>query len=101
MPEVAEALRLSRSRAYDLVREGRIRSVRVGRRLLVPRWAVQELLDGEIHDPAGTCSYCGAMATARYVSRAEDRSIAPIDLCGSARCHEALLYALRTAGALN
>ena len=63
VPEVAEVLRISRNRAYDLVREGRLRSVRVGRRVLVPRWAVLELLGGEVHEPARPCGYCGGRLT--------------------------------------
>lgn len=102
VPEVAEVLRISRSRAYDLVGEGRLRSVRVGRRLLVPRWAVQELLGGEVHEPLRACGYCGDAATARYISRNDDeRTIAPVDLCWAERCHESLLDDLRDAGAVD
>jgi excisionase family DNA binding protein len=43
--EVAEVLRISRGSAYESVRRGDIRSVRIGRRLLVPRAALLRLLD--------------------------------------------------------
>lgn len=44
--EAAELLGVSRGLAYDLVRRGEIPSIRLGRRLLVPRHAL-ELLLGE------------------------------------------------------
>ena len=34
--EAAEALRLSRSLVYELIRSGRLRSVKAGRRRLIP-----------------------------------------------------------------
>ena len=100
VPEVAEVLRVSRNRAYDLVREGRLRSVRVGRRLLVPRWAVQELLGGEVHEPLRSCGYCGGGAMARYISRGDEKTVAPIDLCSRGDCHQQLLDDLRVIEAI-
>ena len=47
--EAAEALRLSRSLLYELVRSGRLRTVKAGRRRLVPVAALDEYvasLDG-------------------------------------------------------
>lgn len=44
--EAGEALRVGRNTAYDLVRCGRLRSVRVGRQLRVPRDALIEFLEG-------------------------------------------------------
>src|SRR5437773_447284 len=44
--EASKLLRLGRNLTYSLVREGRLRTVRVGRRLLVPRAAVEALLEG-------------------------------------------------------
>jgi excisionase family DNA binding protein len=46
--EVGKQLGLGRDRAYELIRSGRIRSVKVGARLLVPRqeleaWIAREL----------------------------------------------------------
>ena len=40
--EAAEALRLSRSVVYELIRSGRLRSVKEGRRRLVPVVALAE-----------------------------------------------------------
>jgi excisionase family DNA binding protein len=37
VPEVAEVLRIARSRAYELVAEGQIPAVKIGRSVRVPR----------------------------------------------------------------
>lgn len=42
--EVAKALGINRNVAYDSVRRGEIPSIRVGRRLLVPKIAFDQLL---------------------------------------------------------
>lgn len=42
--EAAEALRLSRSALYELIRSGRLRTVKCGRRRLVPVAALGEYL---------------------------------------------------------
>lgn len=44
IPEAAEVLRLGRNTAYDLARMGRIPTVRMGRRLLVPKFRLLKLL---------------------------------------------------------
>jgi excisionase family DNA binding protein len=44
VPEVAEALGISRMSAYTAVRAGVIPSIRIGRRVLVPRAALAQLL---------------------------------------------------------
>jgi excisionase family DNA binding protein len=43
--EAAEALRLSRSVIYELIRSGRLRTVKEGRRRLVPVAALGEYVD--------------------------------------------------------
>jgi excisionase family DNA binding protein len=43
--EAADALRLSRSALYELIRSGRLRSVKSGRRRLVPVSALAEYVD--------------------------------------------------------
>ena len=43
--EAAEALRLSRSVLYELIRSGRLRTVKQGRRRLVPVSALAEYVD--------------------------------------------------------
>ena len=44
--EAAEALRISRQSAYQAVRNGEIPTVKVGRRILVPRQQLEEMLAG-------------------------------------------------------
>lgn len=44
--EAAEMLGISRSSAYKCVRTGELRALRLGRRLVVPRAALEELLAG-------------------------------------------------------
>lgn len=51
-PELGEALGVGRNTAYGLVNSGRIRSVRVGRRILVPTSAVDEFLENELSPAA-------------------------------------------------
>jgi excisionase family DNA binding protein len=43
--EAAEALRLSRSVVYELIRSGQLRTVKQGRRRLVPVVALTEYVD--------------------------------------------------------
>lgn len=43
--EVAAALNISRSLAYEAARDGRIPTIRIGRRLLVSRRALEKLLE--------------------------------------------------------
>lgn len=43
--EAAEALRLSRSVIYELIRSGRLRTVKEGRRRLVPVTALAEYVE--------------------------------------------------------
>lgn len=45
--EAAAVLGISRTTAYECVRRGELRAVRLGRRLVVPRLAVDQLLAGE------------------------------------------------------
>ena len=49
--ETAKFLRISRGSAYEGVRLGQIPSIRVGRRILIPRAALVRLLDGGIPSP--------------------------------------------------
>lgn len=45
VPEVAEVLRVARSRAYELVADGEIPSVRIGRSVRVSRRELDRWLD--------------------------------------------------------
>ena len=51
VPEVAKLLGLSRASTYEAVRIGSIPSITIGRRILIPKVALQELLDR--HSVAG------------------------------------------------
>jgi len=42
--EAARLLNVGRSTAYDLIRSGRLRSIKIGRRRLVPRDALDALI---------------------------------------------------------
>ena len=44
--EVAEVLGLGRNTVYELVRQGQIRSIRIGRQIKVPKSALVEFLKG-------------------------------------------------------
>ena len=48
--EAASYLRISRGLAFAAVRDGSLPSVRIGRRILVPRRQLEALLDGQ-RDP--------------------------------------------------
>ncbi len=47
VPEVAQVLRIARSRAYELVAEGEIPSVRIGRSVRVSRRELGRWLEGQ------------------------------------------------------
>jgi excisionase family DNA binding protein len=47
MREVAADLRIGKNQAYELVRDGRIRSVRIGRAIRVTREALDEFKAGQ------------------------------------------------------
>ena len=47
IPEAGQLLGLSRSSAYDAARRGDIPTLRIGRRVLVPRERLEQLLRGE------------------------------------------------------
>jgi excisionase family DNA binding protein len=49
--EAAQILGVGRSAAYEAARRGEIPTIRIGRRLRVPRRALDRLLDGEIDEP--------------------------------------------------
>lgn len=45
--EVAEQLRIGRNSAYNLVRSGQIRYIKIGRTIRIPQSAVIELVNGD------------------------------------------------------
>lgn len=44
VPEVAEALNIGKSRVYDLLRTGELRSVKLGKRRLIPAKCLDEFI---------------------------------------------------------
>lgn len=48
--EAAEALRISRDSIYELIRSGRLRSIKVGARRLVPLVALTEYVTSALDD---------------------------------------------------
>ena len=46
--ECARYLRIARGHAYEMVREGKIPHLRLGRKILIPRQAVERLLEGAV-----------------------------------------------------
>ena len=45
VPEAAGMLGISRNFAYQLVREGKLPSIRFGKRILIPRVALEKMLE--------------------------------------------------------
>ena len=45
VPEAAAMLGISRNFAYQLVREGKLPSIRFGKRILIPRVALEKMLE--------------------------------------------------------
>ena len=50
--EAAKLLGISRGLAYEAARRGELPTIWLGRRLLVPRWRLLELLGAHEHRPA-------------------------------------------------
>lgn len=53
VPAVAEVLRIARSRAYELVADGEIPSVRIGRSVRVNRRELERWLEGQRYGVKG------------------------------------------------
>lgn len=53
VPEVAKVLRIARSRAYELVADGQIPSVRIGRSVRVSRRELERWLEGQRYGAEG------------------------------------------------
>ncbi|QSQ10462.1 Putative DNA-binding proteinA [Koleobacter methoxysyntrophicus] len=47
VPEVAKILRIGRTKAYDLIKQGKIASIRVGRSIRIPRQALENFIKRE------------------------------------------------------
>jgi excisionase family DNA binding protein len=51
VPEAAQLLRLARNTAYAAARRGQIPTVRIGRRILIPRAALERMLEQAAPQP--------------------------------------------------
>lgn len=49
VPEAAKILGIGRNSAYEAIRRGDIPSVRIGKRLVIPKCALYRLLEGPGH----------------------------------------------------
>ncbi len=47
VPEVAKLLRIGKNQAYDLVKDGRLGAVRLGKKLIVPKPALIDFCQNE------------------------------------------------------
>ena len=45
VPEMAEILQIGRNAAYELVKSGAIRSIRIGKTIRIPKAALEEFLN--------------------------------------------------------
>jgi excisionase family DNA binding protein len=52
--EVRKRLRLGRNAMYDAISNGQVPSIRLGRRILIPRVALEAMLRGEGNAPSTT-----------------------------------------------
>ena len=50
VPEAAEMLGISRNFAYQLVREGKLPSIRFGKRILIPKAALEKMLEKDVSE---------------------------------------------------
>ncbi len=69
--EAAEILGVSRTSAYELVRAGALPSVRLGRRIVVTRRALEELLGAPLPEQRGArrSHDCGERTAARSTGK--------------------------------
>jgi len=51
--EAAAILGIGRTLAFELARTGQLPTIRLGRRILVPRVALERMLDNQLPRPAG------------------------------------------------
>jgi excisionase family DNA binding protein len=51
VPEAASLLGISPGLAYELARRGELPTIRFGRRIVVPRAALERLVEGELDGP--------------------------------------------------
>lgn len=88
--DAAHQLGISRSRLYELIADGELETIQIGRRRLVPAAALDRLLAALAEPRAGDCRFCGRPAVATYRRDGDQRSD-EIRLCSSGDCHQQLV----------
>ena len=69
--EAAVVLGISRASAYDAVSRGEIPCIRIGRRILIPKVALERLLDGAGRRPVGAVTRSGRLSSDTFVMRSD------------------------------
>lgn len=54
--EIIKKTGLSRNTIYRAIKNGQIKSVRVGTRILIPKWAIEEVMNHGLQDQTETKS---------------------------------------------
>ena len=54
VPELGRVLGISRNLAYEAIRRGEVRAIRIGKRLIIAKSELQRLLDGGQQGPQKT-----------------------------------------------
>ena len=83
--KAAERLGISRSKLYELIRDGDLQTVQVGRRRLVMSPVIEEFLANNAEDKQATCRFCVAAAVASYLPH-RGRQGARIRICTRRSC---------------
>jgi excisionase family DNA binding protein len=94
--EAARQLGLSRSSLYTLIADGRLPTLRIGKRRLVLSSAIEEFLAGQSEQRRGACRFCGAPSVAAYRRESEDAAPTVL-LCSRRGCHERLVDSVAEA----
>ena len=88
--EAAQQLGISRSRLYELIADGELLTIQVGRRRLVLSSAIEDFLAEREEPRSSDCRFCGSPAVALY-RRNRGATTAQIRICSSRGCHRQLV----------
>ena len=88
--DAAYQLGISRSGLYELIADGELETIQIGRRRLVPTAALDRLVAAHAKPQAGECRFCGRPAVATY-RRDGDLQGDRIRLGSSGDCHQQLV----------
>ena len=87
--DAAHQLGLSRSKLYELIADGELETIHVGRRRLVSAAALDRLVTARAEPRASDCRFCGGPAVATY-RRDGDPPPIEVRICSSSDCHQQL-----------